>query len=246
MRIFLLASCCSIALSCPSLMADEPGQNLPPATTLDHIVKVTDQYLQDRQISLGLGMQQGTLTLSRPGDRAQLTDNGSLSLLINANTAGHLLADWPLQAGGSVALSGDLTATANILGVNKQLLNSADVGTDIGTHVNGGFIAVAPRLNLSMGPLYADSAIYWRYSFAAGLALLHYNGSADFMGSSATGLHSVSTGAAIPAEYLENKWVLSLHRWDIIFNTQYLLSRHQGYQVSYEVFGLGLAYALPF
>ncbi|NNM52152.1 MAG: hypothetical protein HKM02_07990 [Pseudomonadales bacterium] len=246
MRIFLLASYSVIILSCLAVRADETSNTSPPATALDHIVKMTDQYIQDRHLSLGLGMQQGTLSLSRPGDVAKMTDNGSLSLLINANTAGHLLADWHMRAGGSIALSGDLTATANILGVNKQLLNSADVGTDIGTHVNGGFVAVAPRLSISMGPLYQDSAIYWKYSFAAGLALLHYSGSADFMGSSATGLHSVSTDSVIPAEYFENKWVLSLQRWDIIFNAQSLLSKHQGYQVNYEVFGLGLAYALPF
>ncbi len=210
-------------------------------SSLEQATHLAQSFWGNREFSRVLGAQQATLTLTRVGEKSQLTDNGSLTLLLSANTRGQRLHSWALRQGGAVDLDYDFSGTVNILGLHKQLLNSADIGQSIGTGVHGGYVAAGVRLNLSMGPLYPDSSIFWRYSLAAGPGELYYRGTAQFDGTQAVATAQSVGGRGQVMLWLENKWELSINRWELVFNTQYMTgAAQQGLHTSYIVFGLGV------
>ncbi len=231
--------------------ADSSAESI--GTSVLEGVKAMDAMFSGSQLQLGLQAQQGTLTLSRPGARSQLTDNGSIALLATVNSSAHPLLAWHMLDGGAVHLGYDWTATANILGVHDQLFasstgsgnnyGSATTGSNIGTGVTGGYIAAASRLRLSMGPLYAGRPLYWSYSLALGAALLDDHGRAQFNPGNAAWVATVR-GEPILTEFMDNRWVFTSGRWNTEFSAQYLAGHQQGYGLSYYNFSLGLAYAL--
>ena len=222
----------------------DSSDNSQPPSLLNSTENLAKSYVLGRNISLGVGFAQGTFKLSRSGDNAQITDNGGATLIAAIDSATHPLKDWPLRH-GDATLGYDFTATGGFFSPSKQLLDNATQGTDVGTSVNGGFVAAAPRFTFNMGPLYPDSHIYWKYSAGVGAALLHFDGKALFEGDQSSGEHSVS-GAAVPSLYIETKWQMQFGHWDVIFNSQYLGDRHQGYLTTYEGYGLGAAYQFSF
>lgn len=220
------------------------GSTSTEPTLLTSTENLAKSYVLGRNIQLGVGFAQGTFKLSRSGDNAQITDNGAVTLVAAIDSATRPLSSWTMRH-GDATLGYDFTATGGFFSPSKQLLNSATEGTDVGTSVNGGFVAAAPRLTFNMGPLYQDSPIYWKYSAGVGAALLHFDGKALFEGDESSGEHSVS-GGAVPSLYIETKWQMQFGHWDLIFNSQYLGDRHQGYLTTYEVYSLGAAYLFSF
>ncbi len=243
MRSSLILLCIGgLGLSSLTFAASDAAVGTVSTSALEG-VKAIDALFNGSELQLGLQAQQGTLTLARAGDRAQLTDNGSLALLATVNSPAHPWVDWGMSDGGHVRLAFDWTATANILGVHEQLLGSAISGSNIGTGVTGGYIAAAPRLRLFMGPLYAGRPIYWSYSLALGAAILDDHGTAQFNQGSAAYVAAVH-GEPILTEYMDNRWVLTTGRWNTVFSAEYLAGHQQGYGLSYYNFSVGLAYAL--
>jgi hypothetical protein len=230
-----------------SAFADDATENSnapPPPSLLDSSEKLLKSYVLGRKVNLGAGFAQGTFKLWRTGEKAQLTDNGGISLLASVDSRTRPLKTWPMRH-GEASLGYDFTATGSFFSASKQLLDSATQGEDIGTSVNGGFVAAAPRLTVYMGPLYEGGHIFWKYSAGAGAALLHFNGNALFEGDQSTGLHSVG-GSVVPSLYVETKWQMQFGHWDVIFNSQYLGTRNKGYFTTYEVYGVGAAYQFSF
>jgi hypothetical protein len=219
--------------------------NTAEPTLASSSTKLLKSYVLGRNVQIGLGYAQENMVFTRPGDRAQMTDNGSIVLLASLSSQTRPLRSWALRDGGAVSLGYDFTATGSFFDMNQQLVQSADAGSKIGTDVKGGFIAAAPRLTLNMGPLYADSHVFWKYSLGVGPALLHYSGNAAFYGDNASGTHAVS-GSAVPAVYFENRWTTQLGHWDLVLNAQYVASRHEGYNLAYQVYGFGVAYEFGF
>lgn len=201
-------------------------------------------YVLGRTINMGPGFSQGTFKFSRRGDNAQLTDNGGPTLMASVDSRLHPLTQWDMRH-GLATLGYDFTATASGFSPSRQLIGSATQGVDIGTRVNGGYLAAAGRLGFAMGPLYADRPVFWKYTVGLGAAMMQYSGHAAFYGDQSSGVHSVS-GSAIPSLYIETAWQMVMGHWDLLFKSQYLGARHSGYLTTYEVYGAGLVYQFSF
>ncbi len=223
-------------------LADSEAVVNGTASSVEQLGQLARSYLNESQFSLGLAAQQATLTLNRTGARAQMTDNGTVTLLVSADSRGHPLWQIPLQRHGDVNLAWDWTATGNWMGLHRQLLNQANVGSNIGTSVQGGFLAAGIRLNLGMGPLYNDSSIFWRYSLALGPGVMRYQGHSLFEGSAASSTPVSVGGRWMLTDYVENRWELVIDRWELLLNAQYLQGQSQGLHTWYMVVGLGAAY----
>ncbi len=233
-----------VVLGLLSLVAQADSETVVEGTSasIEQLTHLAQGYLNNSQFSLGLGVQQATLTLGRTAARAQMTDNGTLTLLVSADSRGHPLWQEPLQRHGQVNLAWDWTATGNWMGLHRQLMNQADVGSNIGTSVQGGFVAAGIRLNLGMGPLYSNSNIFWRYALAFGPGVMRYQGHSLFEGSAASSTPVAVGGRWLLTDYVENRWELVMDRWELLLNAQYLQGQSQGLRASYMVVGLGAAY----
>ena len=224
------------------------AQEPPPAQT----TSLRDQALaglRGSSITLGGGYIQGTFKAGKGGSalgNTQLTDNGQLNFLLDYTGKEKALLQVPMKVGQFV-VGWNFTATAGQFQANKQLLNSALSGTDLGTSVKGQYAAVAPSLFMRMGPLYPGKDIYWSFGVGAGGGATRYQGDAQFSGDPGLDQSVGDKGRLKPTLYETAFWRLDVGHWVLVFNGKYFLIRDPNLaSVSYEIYGLSLGYRITF
>ena len=205
--------------------------------------------LRGSSITLGGGYIQGTFKAGKAGTtqgNTQLTDNGQFNFLLDYTGKEKALLQVPMKV-GSFLVGWNITATAGQFQANKQLLNSAISGTDVGTSVKGQYAAVAPSLFMRMGPLYPGQEIYWSFGVSAGGGAARYQGDAQFSGNPGVDQAVGAKGGLRPTLYETAFWRLDVGHWVLVFNGKYFLIRDPNLAAaSYEIYGLSLGYRITF
>jgi len=226
------------------LQAEEPAD----PGLLKTLAGRAQEELRGSSVTLGAGYIQGTFKATKAGTpgNAQLTDNGKANLLLDYQGREKALARVPMK-NGAFLLGWNLTATAGQFTADRQLVNSAFTGTNLGTSVKGQYAAVAPSLFLRMGPLYPGTEIYWSFGAGLGVAAAKYQGTAQFGGSAGPVLNASPGGGVKPALFETAFWQLDLGHWVVVFNSKYFLIRDANFSsTSYEVYGLSAGYRITF
>ena len=206
------------------------------------------QPLAGSSITLGAGYLQGTFKAraSNPGlGEAQSTDNGQFNALLDYTGRDKVLVRVPMRV-GEFLLGWNLTGSLGQFKTDRQLLNSAFTGTDVGTEITGQFAAVAPSLFMRLGPLYPGTRIYWSFGAALGAGATHYTGTAEYPGS--PGTKTPVGGSGVKAALFEAAfWQLDVGHWVLRFNGRYFLIRDPDLaSASFEAYGLSLGYRISF
>lgn len=230
-----------------ALADDTPSASQEPASG-DPIA----EFLKGQTIELGLSYEQGTFKMTKTGSTSQLTDNGRPALLLNYNTGENVLGKLPMKY-GDAALAWTVTGSFGQQDTHYQLnpYSSAVVGQDLGSKVTGDFLSAAPMLYMRLGPVYPGTDSFWLFGYGAGVAVWHFNGNPIFYSQTKTGgivatSFPVSSSAQL---FLYQTWRWQFHygNWDVLFTGKSLSGRKiDGYNTSYEDYGLGLAYSFRF
>ena len=210
------------------------------------------EFLKGQSIQIGLSYEQGTFKLNKPGSSAQLTDNGRTALLINYTTGEHILGTMPMKY-GDAALAWSVVGSFGQQDTHDQInpYSSAIIGQDKGSRVTGDFLSAAPFLYMRLGPVYPGSDSFWLFGYGLGVAMYHFGGNPFVYTPQADGsilqTSMPITQHAVPFLYQTWRWQFHYGNWDVLF-TGKSLSGHRinGYNASYEDYGLGLAYTLRF
>ena len=221
---------------------------MPLAALADQI----GDYLQGQSIQLGASYSQGTFKLSKPGTSSQLTDNGRTTLILDYTSPEHVLGKLPMKYGDAV-LGINIGGTFGQQKTNFQLNpgSSAVIGQDLGSKVTGDYLAAAPFLYLRLGPVYQDTDSYWLFGYGPGLALYHFSGNPLFY-TAQPGGGILVTSAPISSSaklFLYQTWRWQFHygNWDVLFTGRQISGQKvNGYNASYEDYGLGVAYNFHF
>jgi hypothetical protein len=233
-RALLLA-----ALLAPLARADDtdPG-------SVQSLAGKAQAELQGSSVTLGGGYVQGTFKARLPGTQSetQITDNGQANLLLDYAGKDRVLARVPLRM-GNILVGWSFTGTVGQFSADRQLVNSAFTGSDLGTKVKGQYAAVAPSLFVRFGPLYAGAPVYWSFGAAAGVGLMRTTGDALFGGP----VLQTLGGGFRPAYYEGAWWRLDVGRWALVFNSKYFVKRDPDLSnVTFESYGLCLGYRISF
>lgn len=242
-RMFKSCLLAAPLLCLPARADDPPGPGVVKALT-----DKAREELRGSSVTLGAGYIQGTFKAhaNAPGlGETQLTDNGQLNLLLDYTGKDRALARAPM-ASGSFLLGWNVTGTLGQFTPDRQLLNSAITGTDVGTQIKGQYAAVAPSLFVRMGPLYPGKDIYWSFGVALGAGAVRYSGSVVYSGDLGQAAPVGGSGLK-PALYEAAFWQLDLGHWVLVFNSKYFLIRDPSLSsATYEVYGLSLGYRIKF
>jgi hypothetical protein len=240
---FLLLGC---LLPCAALADNSSsGQNQSP-------VDQVTQYLQGQSIMLGASYSQGTFKLSNATSSSQLTDNGRATLILDYTSPEHVLGKLQMKYGEAV-LGINFTGSFAQQKTSYQLNpgSSAVIGQDLGSSVSGDYLAGAPFIYLRLGPLYQGTDSYWLFGYGPGAALYHFSGNPIFYTPQANGSilatsMPVSTSAKL-FFYQTWRWQFHYGNWDLLFTGRQISNRKvDGYNASYEDYGLGIAYNFHF
>jgi|SRR5579859_4022821 len=225
---------------------------LPLAALADNNSDQVGQYLQGQSIQLGASYSQGTFKLSNTGTSSQLTDNGRATLILDYTSPERVLGKLQMKYGDAV-LGVNIGGTFGQVNTSYQLnpQSSAVIGQDLGSKVTGDYLAAAPFLYLRLGPVYQGTDSYWLFGYGPGLALWHFSGNPIFYtqqpnGSILATSMPVSTSAKL---FLYQTWRWQFHygNWDLLFTGRQISGQKvNGYNASYEDYGLGVAYNFRF
>ena len=229
--------------------------SLPAAAWADE--SVTDEigdYLSGQSIQLGAGYAQGTFKMSNTGatTKTQVTDNGRAALILDFTGSEHVLGKMPMKYGNAV-LGFNFGGTYGHLSVDKQLnpLSSAIIGQDLGSSVNGNYLAAAPFIYLRLGPVYPNTDSYWLAGYGLGGALFNFHGNPIFYTQTAPGTYLATSGPVSSGTklFLYQTWRWQFHygNWDVLFTAKQLSNRQvMGYNTSYEDYSIGFDYNFTF
>lgn len=244
---YLLLLC---SLPCAALADGAPaaGTSAPAAQASDPIA----EFLKGQSIQLGASYEQGTFKMKKSGTSSQLTDNGRATFLLNYNTGEHVITKYPMKY-GDAALSWSVVGSFGQQDTHYQLNpnSSAIIGDDLGSKVTGDFLSAAPFLYARLGPVYPGTDSFWLFGYGVGVAVYHFSGNPIFYtpqnnGSILATSMPVSSSAE-PFLYQTWRWQFHYGSWDVLFTGKSLSGRKvDGYNTSYEDYGLGLAYTIRF
>lgn len=253
-RILLLTAL--LMLSAPGAWAQsaattEPPTESPAPTTLtDQVYQQAWDALKGQSLIVGGGYTQATLKFPQfRGDRGAsplVTDNGRISLLLQYETPERYFLEYPLQ-GGRAAFGYNFVFNYGQIAVNRQLQTSAFHGADVGTEVTGDYLVAAPFVFLRLGPLYPDRAVFWKFGFGVGGAVVRLDGDIrPFNGTHGEDKESVSSKGAVPALFTTATWELDIENWLVIFQSLFLSGTADHDHFTYEVYSLSLGYRVRF
>lgn len=219
----------------------------PPSSVSDEV----SEYLKGQSIQLGLSYSQGTFKMSNGKSYSQLTDNGRATAIIDYTSPERVLAKFGMKYGDAVIglnFGGSFGQQNTRFQLNPN--SSAIIGQDLGSKVTGDYLAGAPFVYLRLGPLYPGTDSFWLFGYGPGLALYHFSGNPIFY--TPQGNSIVATSGPISSTtklfiYQTWRWQFHFGNWDVLFTGKQLSGRKiNGYDTSYEDYGLGLAYSLHF
>ena len=247
-RIALLLAC---LLPLAALADDAPAGTTPPAQDTSVADQLT-QYLQGQSINLGASYSQGTFKLNNGSNSSsQLTDNGRATLILDYTSPEHVLGKMPMKYGDAVLginFGGSFGQQNTSFQLNPQ--SSAIIGQDLGSKVTGDYLAGAPFLYLRLGPVYPNTDSYWLFGYGLGGALYHFSGNPIYY--TQTGNTITATSAPISSSaklflYQTWRWQFHFGNWDMLFTGRQISGRKvDGYNASYEDYGLGVSYSFHF
>ena len=242
-RGLVLASLMAL-IAAPPLLATPPEADEDEISTMERI----KQGLRGSSLLVGAGYIQGTFKAYAPEvqHNTQLTDNGKLNFLLDYHSSESALIKKPMAVGNFI-LGWDYDVNLGAFKADRQLVNSAVSGTDLGTQVTGRYLAAAPNLFIRMGPLYKDQPIFWSFGVGLGGAATQYSGNAQFGGTADTILE-VNPGNKVHAALYETAfWQFEVGNWMLVFNSKYFLIHDPKLSsVTYEIYGLSLGYRINF
>lgn len=228
---------------------------LPCAAYADETV--TDEigdYLQGQSIQLGVSYAQGTFKMfNSSGSKSTLTDNGRAALILDFTGSEHVIGKIPLKYGSAV-LGFNFGGTYGHVSVDKQLTpsTSAIIGQDVGSSINGNYLAAAPFIYLRLGPVYPGTDSYWLAGYGVGGALFNFHGNPVFYnvtpttGTFTPAFEPVNSGTKL---FLYQTWRWQFHygHWDVLFTAKQLSNQKvMGNPTSYEDYALGVDYSFQF
>ena len=251
----MMRTACAILLIGSMLPCAVLADAAPDAGTAAPAAKAGDpvaEFLKGQSIQLGLSYEQGTFKMNKPGSSAQLTDNGRTAFLLNYTTGEHILGKLPMKY-GDAALAWSVVGSFGQQDTHYQLdpTSSALIGHDVGSKVTGDFLSAAPFLYMRPGPVYPGSDSFWLFGYGAGVAVYHFSGNPIFYtpqsGGTILATSMPVSRSAEPFLYQTWRWQFHYGNWDVLFTGKSLSGRKiDGYDTSYEDYGLGLAYTLRF
>jgi hypothetical protein len=238
--------CCSLPLVA---YADDPAPTAPAGQGLTDEVS---EYLKGQSIQLGLSYSQGTFKMRKGNTSSQLTDNGRATAIIDYTSPEHVLGKFPMKYGDAVLginLSGSFGQQQTQYQLNPS--SGAIIGQDLGSKVTGDYLAGDPFLYLRLGPLYPGTDSYWLFGYGPGVALYHFSGNPIFYTPQSNGtiLATSMPVSGTTKLFLYQTWRWQFHygNWDLLFTGKQISGRKvDGYDTSYEDYGLGVAYSLHF
>lgn len=247
-RIVLLLGC----LLPFAALADDSPASTTPATQDQSVTDQVSQYLQGQSISLGASYSQGTFKMNNGSNSSsQLTDNGRATLILDYTSPEHVLGKMSMKYGDAVLginFGGSFAQQNTSFQLNPQ--SSAIIGQDLGSKVTGDYLAGAPFLYLRLGPVYPGSDSYWLFGYGLGGALYHFSGNPIFYtqtGNTITATSAPISGTAKLFLYQTWRWQFHYGNWDMLFTGRQISGRKvDGYNTSYEDYGLGIAYNFHF
>lgn len=210
------------------------------------ISKAASFKLDKTSFTLGLAYVQVTYKTTNPNSttKAQLTDNGAPSLILELTSKEKILKDWPLVVGNAF-IGWDINAAASIFDTHYELIDSALRGVNRGTKVTGGYLGVAPTIFLKVGPLYANKNIFWKIGYGVGPGLIKSKGQASFATSSGRINYDVGKSSPVMAIYNSAVWQLVINDWSFNLIGKWLTSL-DGTKTSVESYGFGAGYRFLF
>lgn len=227
---------------------------LPCAAYADEgVADEIGSYLQGQSIQLGVSYAQGTFKMANgPAVRSQITDNGRAALILDFTGSEHVIGKMNMKYGSAV-LGFNLGGTYGHVSVDKQLTptSSAIIGQDVGSSINGNYLAAAPFIYIRLGPVYPGTDSYWLAGYGVGGALFNFHGNPAFYTATPSGtltptFEPVSSGTKL---FLYQTWRWQFHygHWDVLFTAKQLSNQKvMGQDTSYEDYALGVDYSFQF
>jgi hypothetical protein len=247
-----LGACLGVLLTCSLPLVAFADDATPAPATGPGVTDEISEYLKGQSIQLGLSYSQGTFKMSKGNSRSQLTDNGRATAIIDYTSPEHVVGKLPMKYGDAVLginFGGSFGQQHTDYQINPN--SSAIIGDKLGSKVTGDYLAGAPLLYLRLGPLYPGTDSYWLFGYGPGVALYHFSGNPIFYTPQPNGT-ILATSMPISGTtqlYFYQTWRWQFHygNWDLLFTGKSLSGRKvNGYNTSYEDYGLGLAYSLHF
>lgn len=248
----LLLGLLPLVASADDKPADKPSSDAGSSDSNSSSSDPVAEFLKGQSIQLGLSYEQGTFKMNKPGSSSQLTDNGRTAFLLNYTTGEHILGKLPMKY-GDAALAWSVVGSFGQQDTHYQInpYSSAIIGQDLGSKVTGDFLSAAPFLYMRLGPVYPGSDSFWLFGYGAGVAVYHFSGNPIFYtpqpGGTILATSMPVSRSAEPFLYQTWRWQFHYGNWDVLFTGKSLSGRKiDGYDTSYEDYGLGLAYTLRF
>ena len=219
------------------------------------LVDQVAQSLKGQSILLGVNYSQGTFKMigvNQAAGSAELTNNGTASLILDYTSPEHVLAKYKMTYGDAVwGLNFVGTFGQQKTNYENQPGQSIIVGSNLSTQMTGDYLAGAPLLYLRLSPLYANTDSYWLFGYGIGAALYHFSGvpivyQPNPLGGITANAFTYSTTSKIFL-YQTARWQFHYGNWDAIVTVKQLGPRAvQGYNVVYTDYGFGIAYNFHF
>ena len=207
------------------------------------VLDTISQYLSGQSILLGAAYSQGTFKINNSTSRAQLTDNGRATAIVDYASPEHVLGKMDMKYGDAV-LGMNITGSFGQQRTDFQNVSSGIIGTNVGTKVTGDYLAGAPFLYMRLGPVYPGTDSYWLVGYGVGAALWHFSGDALIGGSSTPTQLNSSSKLFL---YQTARWQFHYGNFDLLFTAKILNNgKVHGYNASYEDYGIGVAYNFHF
>lgn len=234
-----------------SVLADSGSSDSPPSGQDQNVIDEVAKALSVQSIVLGGSYDQGTFKMFNGNTKAQLTDNGRTVPILDYVSPEHIVADMPMKYGDAVL---GLNFTGSFGQQNTSFQNvpgsSAIIGQNIGSRVSGDYLAGAPFIYLRLGPIYPGTDSYWLFGYGLGVALWHFSGNPIFYTPSGNNYIATSMPVSSTAQlflYQTWRWQFHFGHWDVRFEGRMLNNRKiDGFNTSFENYGIGIAYTIHF
>lgn len=219
------------------------GQLPAPESASLGLSDLASLNLAGKSFNVGLAYAQTTykgIQVNTRG-RAEITDNGAPTPIIELNSGEKLLTGWNMRSGGAI-IGWNIKTTAGFFNTRYQLVNSAFRGQNIGTDVSGAYLGVTPTIFLKMGPLYPGRDIYWKVGYGIGPGLLQSSGTAEFIDNLGNPIiYKVGSSRPVFALFNMASWQLQVGNWYFDIMGRWL-NAHDANHSSIETYGFGVAY----
>jgi len=212
------------------------------------------QYLSGQSIQLGGSYTQSYFFLTNhTNSHGTLTDNGRASPIIDYTSSEHILYKFPMKNGDGV-WGFNFTGSFGQPRLRYQTYPGQSVlrGIDVGTHIDGDYLGVAPFVYLRLGPIYPGTDSYWLFGYGLGGALFHFSGLPEFD----TTVNGKTTITAMPVSsstklflYQTWRWQFHFGNWDVVGGFKELDSERKvigNYYAGYAEMLLGIDYSIRF